>query len=79
MVIANALYPPLPAGAARRSRAGTADIMRLWRMRRAVNEQELKRLRKSWAGALATLPLLPLERGAALLEAVQHALEGGWS
>jgi hypothetical protein len=75
-VIANALYPPLPAGPAGKKRAGPAEVLRLWSRRRAVNDREIRRLRGSWKGAFATVPLLPLERGPALLEAVQHALEG---
>lgn len=80
MVVANALYPtfptsppsPLSANAERGSEPATID---LWRQRRAVNDRELKRLRRVWSGSLAELGLFPLDRGPELLAAVQAALE----
>jgi hypothetical protein len=72
-LIANALYPPVPPAARRAGvEAGTLD---LWRQRRAVNDRELARLRDGWDGPLSELPLLPLDRGPALLEAVTQQLE----
>lgn len=70
LVIANALYPGFPRGTAVPSEGDQADILGLWRERRRVNERELKRLRGSWKGPLAELPLIPLERGPALLAAL---------
>lgn len=46
----------------------------LWRERRAVNDRELLRLRKLWKGPLAEIPLQPLDRGPALLAAIESVL-----
>jgi len=72
-LIANALYPPMPP-ASRRTGVGKATL-ELWQERRAVNERELDRLRDTWDGPLAELPLLPLDRGPALLDEVARRLE----
>jgi anion-transporting ArsA/GET3 family ATPase len=69
LIAVNALYPRLPAESTSR-----AEVPLLWRERRAVNERELSRLGKTWKGQLAELPLLPLERGPALLKALQAQL-----
>lgn len=75
LVVANGLYPPFPRRAARDGAGEAAGVIDLWRERRAVNERELDRLRSAWPGAFAEIPLLPLERGPALLEAVEQSLE----
>ena len=72
LVVANALYPPFVA-AARAPREATM-VRELWRQRREVNERELARLRQHWSGPLAELPLLPLDRGPALLDALEARL-----
>ncbi len=72
-LIANALYPPLPTASRRAGIA--ADTLDLWRQRRAVNDRELDHLRDGWDGPLAELPLLPLDRGPALLDEVADRLE----
>lgn len=76
LVIANALYPPFPREASGEGGKDPADILGLWRQRRAVNERELRRLRGSWKGLLAELPLVPLERGPALLAVLEEELGG---
>jgi len=64
-----------PAGPlARSSVHPSADILELWRERRAVNDRELKRLRGIWKGPLAEVPLLPLDRGPELLAAIEATL-----
>jgi len=74
LVVANALYPSPPRAVPR----GTDKaLMTLWRERHAVNRRELDRLRRKWKGPLAELPLLPLDRGPALVEALMHRLAGG--
>lgn len=70
-IVMNALYPPVPA----RGVPASDPLARLWRDRRAVNEQELARLRAEWQGPVVELPLLPLERGPALLDALAIRLE----
>ena len=74
LVIANALYPPFPREASIRGGGDQAGLIDLWSQRRGVNERELKRLRGTWKGPLAELPLLPLDRGPALLAAIESEL-----
>jgi len=71
LVIANALVPPLPGGAAP---AGADDALALWRARRADNQRQLSRLRDAWAGPLLEVPLLAAD-GPALPTAVAQLLE----
>jgi len=67
LVVANAIYPPLPG------RAGRDASSRLWARRRAVNEHELGRLAERWSGALVEVPLEPIDAGPALVGVVgQH-------
>jgi anion-transporting ArsA/GET3 family ATPase len=75
LVVANALYPPVPSRSAGKP-PGTAAgaTVDLWRQRRAVNERELARLRAGWKGPLAETPLLPIDRGPDLLVAIEAAL-----
>lgn len=75
LVVANALYPPVPSkSAARAPRAAAAATVDLWLQRRAVNERELARLGADWKGPLAEIPLLPLDRGPELLAAIEADL-----
>jgi anion-transporting ArsA/GET3 family ATPase len=67
LVVVNALYPPLPQSA---SPHAPADALRLWTARRRANEHELVRLRAAWDGPRVDLPLVPLERGPALVGAL---------
>lgn len=71
LIVVNALYPEVPGAAGGGVESGVPP---LWRQRRTVNERELARLRKAWKGKLAELPLLPLERGPVLLEALEATL-----
>lgn len=70
LVVANALYPPCPADA-----KGPVEALGLWRERRRLNERELRRLKAGWKGPCIELPLLPLERTPALLEALRSFFE----
>lgn len=65
-VIVNGLYPPLPA------RGGPQPS--LWAERRSGNERELARLAAAWSGARVELPLLPLDRGPELVEALRELI-----
>ncbi len=71
LLVVNGVYPPCPDGPVERDDQGP---LALWRRRRAVNDRELGRLRAAWRGRLAELPLLPLERGPALVEALRARL-----
>ena len=70
LLLANGIYPSLPD----RPPAGSAELAGLWRQRRDVNDRELERLRNGWRGPLVELPLLPLETGPALLQALARRL-----
>ncbi|MDX1502357.1 MAG: ArsA-related P-loop ATPase [Thermoanaerobaculia bacterium] len=63
LLVVNGLYPPLP------TRGGEAEdvLGRLWRQRRQLNEAELRRLDRGWAGSRVELPLWPLDRGPRLV------------
>ncbi|MGE5233653.1 MAG: ArsA family ATPase [Acidobacteriota bacterium] len=72
LLVANGLYPPLPAG------TEPADPwLALWIAERTGNERELARLAAGWSGPRVALPLLALERGPALVEALRRRFEGG--
>ena len=73
LVVANGLYPPLPHLGKQVPPGPGRD---LWRARRSMNEGELARLAAGWEGPLAQLPLLPLDRGPALVAALAEALGG---
>jgi anion-transporting ArsA/GET3 family ATPase len=73
LVVANQLYPAVPAAAAGLAGAH-APALELWRRRRAMNDRELARLRAAWAGPLAGLPLLAAG-GPALAAALAGRLE----
>ncbi len=68
LVVANAIYPPLPA------RAGRDASTRLWARRRAVNEHELERLAERWNGPLAEIPMEPIDAGPTLIGIVGEHL-----
>jgi len=60
--------PELPLG---------TELLTFWRHRRFLNERELERLARWWEGPRIELPLLALERGPALTEALQQLLATG--
>ena len=68
LVVANALYPPIPEGS---DPGGLPD---LWTRRRRMNERELERLKRAWPGPLVELPNLPLDRGPELVAALAQRL-----
>lgn len=72
LVVANGLFPPLPAGG-----AGTGPGAELWRQRRCHQEVELARLSGAWDGPFAELPLLPLDPGPGLVDALADLLARG--
>lgn len=88
LVVVNGLYPEFPGGRTARRQGTRGDggpvdpasgwspdqLATLWRDRRAVNDRELERLGRIWKGARAEMPLLALDRGPALLEAMTALL-----
>ncbi|MEM9555680.1 MAG: ArsA family ATPase [Acidobacteriota bacterium] len=72
LLVVNGVYPALPAAkvadAANDATDGAPEeLLDLWRHRRAVNERELARLERRWSGPRVELPLLPVDRGPALV------------
>jgi Mrp family chromosome partitioning ATPase len=77
LLVVNGLYPRLD-GVTEES-PETPEIT-LWRRRRELNDRELARLRARWQGSCVELPQLPLDRGPALIAALQACLlERPWS
>lgn len=70
LVVVNGLYPD-PG-----ERAGGDPWTDLLRARRRLNEAELARLAAAWDGPLLELPLLPMERGPSLVEALAAVFQG---
>jgi anion-transporting ArsA/GET3 family ATPase len=73
LVAVNAVYP---------DRGGAGPVasdpaIELWTRRRQVNDRELARLGRHWHGPRLELPLLPLERGPALADALGDVLRSG--
>lgn len=75
LVAVNGLYPPLPDPPPA-APPGAAGAMELWAARRAANERELARLGAAWKGTRVELPLVPIERGPALVAALRSLLAG---
>jgi hypothetical protein len=48
----------------------------LWRRRRRLQDREIARLGAAWPGERWELPLLPIDRGPALIEALAAAAKG---
>jgi len=71
LLVTNALVPPFPRDAA----ASLAPQVRLWRVRRGLNERETARLDERWRGARVDLPLVPIARGPLLVAALRTAFE----
>lgn len=69
------LLPPAPPPAPEMP-LGT-ELLTFWRHRRFLNERELERLARWWEGPRIELPLLALERGPALTDALQQLLAAG--
>lgn len=72
-LVVNSLYPPPPP------EGGSPDneLVSLWRRRRRLNERELERLKAEWEGPRVELPQLAMDRGPALIAALQRCLEAG--
>lgn len=72
LLVVNALYPPV----ARNARNARGDpLAELWRQRRAINDRELARLDAEWQSPRIELPLLPIARGPALVDALVPEFE----
>jgi anion-transporting ArsA/GET3 family ATPase len=71
LVVANALWPKVPA-ILRRTGEARDD---LWRRRSETGAREVSRLERDWSGPLAKIPLLPLEAGPALVEEIRGRLD----
>jgi anion-transporting ArsA/GET3 family ATPase len=76
LLIVNALYPVFPRVSAGAPPA-LAPVLRLWRERRKINQEQLRRLTSDWPGPRLELPLLPVPRGPALVSALLEELAPG--
>jgi DNA transposition AAA+ family ATPase len=75
-LVVNGLYPRLDGVTA----GDENQLVSLWRRRRRLNERELARLAAEWEGPRLELPQLPIDRGPALIAALQRCIlmgEGG--
>lgn len=75
LLVANGLYPPLPADEAPEADPAADPAGHLWRRRRASQERELARLAELWPGGRIDLPQLPLAGGPELGGALRRAAE----
>ncbi len=75
LLVANGLYPPLPADEAPEADPAADPAGHLWRRRRASQERELARLAELWPGGRIDLPQLPLAGGPELVDALRRAAE----
>lgn len=73
LLVTNALYPPLPEKSDDDGDDG--ELLSLWRHRRRVNEKELERLAGHWQGPRVELPLLPIDEGPELIDALTERLD----
>ncbi len=71
LLVVNALYPPVTGATGR----ATDPLWQLWQRRRRINERELARLDAEWPSPRLDLPLLPLARGPALVQALTGAFD----
>ena len=74
LLVVNAVLPPFPPGDEPADTSG-APLVKLWKMRRSINDRELRRIEATWAGARIQLPLVPIDRGPALIPALRPNLE----
>jgi anion-transporting ArsA/GET3 family ATPase len=72
LLVVNQLLPPGPPG----PRRGESESAMLWRRRRRLQDREIARLGAAWPGERWELPLLPIDRGPALIEALAAAAKG---
>lgn len=68
LLVVNGLWP------ATEGTAADNPLLDLWRRRRHLQERELARLAAEWPGPRADLPLLPLDRGPALVASLGRCL-----
>lgn len=75
LLVVNGLYPPYGESG---TDAQDQALLDLWRRRRQINERELERLESRWPGAKVHLPLLPMDEGRQLVEALHPHFEDGF-
>jgi anion-transporting ArsA/GET3 family ATPase len=76
LLVINALHPPFPASPPA-AEGALAELLELWRVRAELNRRELRRLRRARPGPTIELPLMAIEPGPALLQALAAWLDRG--
>lgn len=71
LLVVNGLYPPAP------SKGTGGELEDLWRHRRRINERELERLEADWSGPRVHLPLLAIDEGRQLVQALSEVFSEG--
>ncbi|HEX2252287.1 MAG TPA: ArsA-related P-loop ATPase [Thermoanaerobaculia bacterium] len=71
LLVINAVYPPFPRGES----PGDDPVLALWQDRRMLQEREIERLERDWAGPRLELPKLPEDRGPELVATLTRCLE----
>jgi arsenite-transporting ATPase len=74
LLVINGLLPPFPLVDMPSDIEQTPQLQ-WWKLRHALNQRELQRLDESWRGPRAELPLVPIDRGPALIPALKVAFE----
>jgi anion-transporting ArsA/GET3 family ATPase len=64
-LVVNGVYPSFDENSA--GQDGLDELTALWRRRREINERQVDRLLERWSGPWIELPLLPVDRGPALV------------
>lgn len=75
LLVINALLPRFPESARAEPGDATSLQLRVWQLRRSLNDRELQRLENSWRGPRVELPFLGVDRGPALISALRVPFE----
>ncbi len=75
LLLVNGLYPALPASL---TVGDSSDpMLSLWQHRRRINDRETERLAQRWHGPRIAVPLLPIDAGPQLIDALVAQIDLG--